>query len=31
MTNPLIEKYEELYGKNEEPKPEPKIVLSGYD
>ena len=22
--NPLIEKYEELYGKKEEPKPEPK-------
>jgi hypothetical protein len=26
MTNPLIEKYEELYGKKEEPKPEPKKV-----
>ena len=27
MTNPLIEKYEELYGKKEEPKPEPKKVV----
>ena len=26
MTNPLIAKYEELYGKKEEPKPEPKKV-----
>ena len=26
MTNPLIEKYEEIYGKKEEPKPEPKKV-----
>jgi hypothetical protein len=24
--NPLIQKYEELYGKKEEPKPEPKKV-----
>ena len=27
MTNPLIQKYEELYGKKEEPKPEPKKVV----
>lgn len=27
MTNPLIAKYEELYGKKEEPKPEPKKVV----
>jgi hypothetical protein len=25
--NPLIQKYEELYGKKEEPKPEPKKVV----
>jgi hypothetical protein len=28
MTNPLIAKYEELYGKKEEPKP-PKVELEG--
>ena len=27
MTNPLIDKWEELYGKKEEPKPEPKKVV----
>ena len=25
--NPLLQKYEELYGKKEEPKPEPKKVV----
>ncbi len=29
MTNPLIAKYEELYGKKEEPKPEPKKEYLG--
>jgi hypothetical protein len=27
MTNPLIDKWEEIYGKKEEPKPEPKKVV----